>query len=83
MCQSAPNFAGRNTLLTAHKTAAFAARTAAGYFERVPAKLGLAVVEEACGKDALVELAGSKKAERCKRSETLMKGKGWLPKLMR
>jgi ParB family transcriptional regulator, chromosome partitioning protein len=57
--------------------------TTAGYFSRVPSALITAAVTEACGKAEAAKLSGMKKADAAKAAERMVKGKGWLPRVLK
>jgi ParB family transcriptional regulator, chromosome partitioning protein len=57
--------------------------TAGNYFERVSAAQIIAAVAEACGKAETQALVGMKKGELAKAAERKIKGKGWLPEILR
>ena len=57
--------------------------TAASYFDRVSSAQIIGAVTEACGKAEAAKLSGMKKGSMAKASERLLKGKGWLPAVLR
>jgi ParB family transcriptional regulator, chromosome partitioning protein len=57
--------------------------TATNYFDRVSSAQIIAAVTEACGKAEAQTLAGMKKGEMAKAAEKKLKGKGWLPAILR
>ena len=57
--------------------------TAASYFDRVSSTQIVAAVTEACGKAEAAKLTGMKKGDMAKAAERLLKGRGWLPAILR
>jgi ParB family transcriptional regulator, chromosome partitioning protein len=57
--------------------------TAAGYLGRVSKPLILEAVTEGVGAQAAANIANLKKGEMAAKAESLLKGKGWLPELLR
>jgi ParB family chromosome partitioning protein len=57
--------------------------TAEGYFGQVPKALILDAVREGIGPNAADKIASLKKDAMAKRAEALLKGKGWLPAILR
>jgi ParB family chromosome partitioning protein len=55
----------------------------ADFFERIPAAQIIAAVTEACGKAEAAKLGGMKKGDAAKAAAKMMKGKGWLPAILR
>jgi ParB family transcriptional regulator, chromosome partitioning protein len=53
------------------------------YLGRVSKDLVLEAVTEACGKAEAAKLAAMKKGAAAKAAARLMKGKGWLPDILR
>jgi ParB family chromosome partitioning protein len=57
--------------------------TATNYFDRVSSAQIIAAVTDACGKAEAGKLAGLKKGDLAKAAERLLKGKSWLPAILR
>ena len=57
--------------------------TAASYFDRVSSAQIIGAVTEVVRKGEAAKLSGMKKGSMAKAAEQLLKGKGWLPAVLR